>query len=172
MDKAKTRTTARHIGDNIDLPPAEEALEELSHLEATISNEELAQVLSAGVAFHHADLTIEERLLVERHFRKGNIRILVSTTTLAMGVNLPTRNVFIELRKWHSQPGEVRPSLIDLTKADFENMGGRAGRFQLEDEFGRAIAIVNRKVERDQFRHKYLDGELEGIITRLTSKFA
>ena len=166
-DKAKTRTTARHIADNIDLPPAEEALEELSHLEATISNEELAQVLSAGVAFHHADLTIEERLLVERHFRRGNIRVLVSTTTLAMGVNLPTRNVFIELKKWHSQPGEIRPSLIDLTKADFENMGGRAGRFQLEDEFGRAIAVVNRKVERDQFRHKYLDGELEGIEPNL-----
>ena len=167
MDKAKTRTTARHIADNIDLPPAEEALEELSHLEATISNEELAQVLSAGVAFHHADLTIEERLLVERHFRKGNIRVLVSTTTLAMGVNLPTRNVFIELRKWHSEPGEIRPVMIDLTKADFENMGGRAGRFQLEDEFGRAIAVVNRKVERDQFKHKYLDGELEGIKPNL-----
>lgn len=167
MDKATTRNAARWIADNIGLPPAEEALEELSHLEATASNEELAQVLNAGVAFHHADLTIEERLLVERHFRKGNIRVLASTTTLAMGVNLPTRNVFIELRKWHSEPGERKPVQIDLTKADFENMGGRAGRFQLEDEFGRAIAVVNRKVERDQFKHKYIDGDLEDIQPNL-----
>jgi helicase len=167
MDKASTRRVAKEIARNSELPSADEALEELSHLEATISNEELAQVLSSGVAFHHADLTIEERLLVEHHFRKGNIRVLVSTTTLAMGVNLPTRNVFIELRKWHTEPGERQPIQIDLPKSDFENMGGRAGRFQLEDEFGRAIAVVTRKVERDQFKHKYHYGELEGITPNL-----
>ena len=167
MDKASTRQVAKIIAEKADLPPAEEALEELSHLETTISNEELAQVLSSGVAFHNADLTIEERLLIERHFRKRNIRVLVSTTTLAMGVNLPTRNVFIELRKWHSEPGERQPVRVDLPKADFENMGGRAGRFQLEDEFGRAIAVVTRKVERDQFKHKYHDGELESIEPNL-----
>ena len=167
MDKASTRRIAKEIAGNSNLHPAAEALEELSHLEATISNEELAQVLSSGVAFHHADLTIEERLLVEHHFREGNIRVLVSTTTLAMGVNLPTRNVFIELRKWHTEPGERQPIQIDLPKSDFENMGGRAGRFQLEDEFGRAIAVVTRKIERDQFRHKYHDGELEAIVPNL-----
>jgi len=46
-------------------------------------------------------------------------------------------------------------------------MGGRAGRFQLEDEFGRAIAVVNRKVERDQFKHKYIEGDLEDIQPNL-----
>ena len=167
MDKPLTRTVARIIARTVDLPPAEGALEELSQLESTNSNAELSEILKSGVAFHHADLTIEERLLVENHFRKGNIRVLVSTTTLAMGVNLPTRNVFIDLKKWHTEPGMQRPLSVPLSKADFENMGGRAGRFQLEDEFGRAIAVVTRKVQRDQFNHRYHLGKLEDIKPNL-----
>ena len=167
MDKVSTRKIAKIIAGNVNLPPAEEALDELSQLEATISNEELAQVLRSGVAFHHADLTIEERQIIERYFRNGNIRVLVSTTTLAMGVNLPTRNVFIDLKRWYSEPGNRQPFQVDLSRADFENMGGRAGRLQLEDDFGRAIAVVTRKIERDQFKHKYQNAELESVEPNL-----
>ncbi|MDP8240786.1 MAG: DEAD/DEAH box helicase, partial [Candidatus Hatepunaea meridiana] len=166
-DKDSTRSLAIRLAEQIDLPPAETALEELSDLESTISNDKLGQALEKGVAFHNADLTPDERSLVERHFRQENIKVLVSTTTLAMGVNLPTRNVFIQLEKWHSIPGERRPYSISLPKSDFENMGGRAGRFQLEDDFGRAIAVLTRQIECDQFRNIYLDGKLEDIEPNL-----
>ena len=166
-DKQTARGFAKRLAKQIDLEPAEEALDELDELEATVSNEELAQVLKRGIAFHHADLTPDERALVERHFRAERIKILVSTTTLAMGVNLPTRNVFIQLEKWHTDPGELRPQSIPLPKSDFENMGGRAGRFQLEDEFGRAMAVLTRPIECDQFRNIYIDGKLEDIQPNL-----
>ncbi len=166
-DKETTRALSRCLAEHLDLPPADDALEGLSDLESTISNEDLTRVLARGVAFHNADLTPEERALVERHFRKESIKVLVSTTTLAMGVNLPTRNVFIELAKWHTIPGEPRPYTISLPKCDFENMGGRAGRFQLEEEFGRAIAVLTRPIECDQFRNIYMDGKLEDIEPNL-----
>ena len=46
-------------------------------------------------------------------------------------------------------------------------MAGQAGRFQLEEEFGRAMAVLTRPVERDQFRNVYLDGKLEDIKPNL-----
>jgi len=111
-DKESARKLAKHLAENAGLTASEDALTELEELEATSSNEELAEVLAHGIAFHHADLTAEERSLVERHFRGEQIKVLVSTTTLAMGVNLPTRNVFIELSKWQTEPGDLRPALV------------------------------------------------------------
>lgn len=163
-DKSSVRGVARALAEILTCPPAENALAELATLEETQSTDDLAVLLQHGVAIHHADLTMEERDLVERYFRSHEIQALVSTSTLAMGVNLPTRNVFIELQKWYSDSSSRKPYTRSMTKSEFENMGGRAGRFQLEDQFGRAIALASSIIEREQIRHKYIEGQIENIV--------
>ena len=91
---------ALRLAEVLSLPPAAEALEELGLLEETALKADLKRCLEKEVAFHHADLTREERELVERHYRAGRIRVIACTTTLAVGVNLPASTVFLEAQKW------------------------------------------------------------------------
>lgn len=49
-----------------------------------------------GFGFHHAGISFEDREHIENMYRNGLIRILVSSQTLAMGVNLPAHTVIIK----------------------------------------------------------------------------
>lgn len=55
----------------------------------------LERLMRAGVAWHHAGLTLEERAHVEAGYRVGSIRVLCATSTLAAGINLPARRVIL-----------------------------------------------------------------------------
>jgi helicase len=76
------------------------------------------------VGFHNADLDRDERRALEVSFRDPDspLRVLVATTTLAMGINTPAEAVVIV---GLTHPG--RPP-IPYTIAEYKNMAGRAGR--------------------------------------------
>ena len=59
-------------------------------------NKDLADLLPYGFAIHHAGMTRADRTLVEDLFSDGHIQVLVSTATLAWGVNLPAHTVIIK----------------------------------------------------------------------------
>lgn len=70
-------------------------------------------------AFHNAELELDERISLEEAFERGEVQVLVSTTTLAWGRNLSARHVVLF--------GEKRgPEFVDGW--DVIQAGGRSGR--------------------------------------------
>ena len=70
-------------------------------VEATPITAKLKKVLVKGVAFHHAGMLSDERRIVESAFRKGLIRVICSTPTLAAGVNTPAKNVILLFHEYY-----------------------------------------------------------------------
>jgi len=96
----------------------------------------LALCIRSGAAFHHAGLSRDARRLVEEGFRKGAIRVIASTPTLAAGLNLPARRVIINsLHRF--VPGEGQ---VAIPVREYRQMAGRAGRPGL-DPYGEAVLI-------------------------------
>lgn len=62
---------------------------------------ELKDLLPYGFAIHHAGMTRVDRTLVEDLFADKHIQVLISTATLAWGVNLPAHTVIIKGTQVH-----------------------------------------------------------------------
>ncbi|XP_018568952.2 DNA polymerase theta [Anoplophora glabripennis] len=94
----------------------------------------LRKTVSFGVAFHHAGLTMDERDIIESAFRNGVLRVLVATSTLSSGVNLPARRVIIRTPNFHGKP---------LDTLTYRQMIGRAGRMG-KDSVGESLLICQK----------------------------
>ena len=94
----------------------------------------LSLCVAGGSAFHHAGLSREERGIVEDGFRKGYIKCISSTPTLAAGLNLPARRVIIRDYLRFAAGEGMQP----IPASEYHQMAGRAGRPRL-DPYGEAI---------------------------------
>ncbi len=131
------------------------ALARLAALPPTAARTRLQEVVPAGVAFHSSDLQCEERRIIEEAFAGGELLILCSTSTLALGVNLPARNVVLAPERWEQPDGRGRPALVPLSRAEYENMSGRAGRPRLAETFGRSILLADSGYQQDALLARY-----------------
>jgi replicative superfamily II helicase len=110
-----------------------------------VKDEKLIAAMTNGVAFHHAGLDLQKRKLVEDAYKSGKIKILLSTTTLIAGVNLPaTLVIFDSLSFWNGTNKQT------MAKRDFLNGCGRAGRPGFETR-GRALFMASSLLSAIQF---------------------
>lgn len=115
-----------------------------------IDDNALKECVCKGIAFHNAGLSLKDRSIVEENFRSGTIKILCSTSTLAVGVNLPAYLAIIKGTSiWNVHANK------DYSKLDILQMIGRAGRPQFEKE-GCAIIIT------DANKKEHFENLLEG----------
>ena len=77
--------------------PAREALSRLPGGDLSQASGALREVLTGGVAFHNSHLDREEKQIIEEEFWRpdSGLRVIVATTTLAMGVNTPASSIVI-----------------------------------------------------------------------------
>ncbi|CAJ2656232.1 unnamed protein product [Trifolium pratense] len=103
-----------------------------------VKSSDLKDLLPYGFAIHHAGMTRTDRQLVEDLLSHGHVQVLVSTATLAWGVNLPAHTVIIKGTKvYNPEMG----AWTELSPIDVTQMLGRAGRPQY-DSFGEGIIIT------------------------------
>ncbi|KDP36726.1 hypothetical protein JCGZ_08017 [Jatropha curcas] len=108
-----------------------------SHTDMVKSND-LKDLLPYGFAVHHAGMTRVDRQLVEDLFADGHVQVLVSTATLAWGVNLPAHSVIIKGTQIYNPE---KGAWTELSPLDVMQMLGRAGRPQF-DSYGEGIIIT------------------------------
>ncbi len=156
------RGIAQQLAGTLGLPPAHTALARLSSEDGGRTADLLRTCLEGGVAFHIADLTTEERQLLEESFRSrdSEVRVLVATTTLAQGVNLPADAVVISDLE---HPGGGRPYSV----SEYKNMAGRAGRTGRREWPGRAVILARGSADAEQKWQRYVRGTPEPVRSAL-----
>ena len=91
----------------------EEYAEELTRREVP---QWLIDALKRGIGVHHAGMNRKYRQVCEILFRKGYLRVVIATGTLALGINMPCKTVVFS--------GDS----VFLTALGFRQAAGRAGR--------------------------------------------
>lgn len=94
-----------------------------------VKDEALRESLSFGIGLHHAGLVEADRQLAEELFANNQIQVLVATSTLAWGVNLPAHLVVVKGTQYFDAKTE---GYKDMDLTDVLQMLGRAGRPQFD----------------------------------------
>src|SRR3989338_6485977 len=138
---------------------ADDALNTLSR--PTKQCERLSYCLQKGIAFHHAGLTQKQKEIIEDNFRKGMVKIICCTPTLAYGVDIPAFRAIIKDLKRYTIHG-----LSWIPVLDYMQMSGRAGRPNYDNE-GQSIAIALSNSEKEKIEERYVNGSPEEIYSKL-----
>ncbi|MCO5583854.1 hypothetical protein L7F22_037769 [Adiantum nelumboides] len=129
----------RALGSDILFLKEDSASREILRTESeSVKSSDLRDLLPYGFAIHHAGMTRLDRTLVEELFADGHIQVLVSTATLAWGVNLPAHTVIIKGTQVYCPE---KGAWTELSPLDVMQMLGRAGRPQY-DTYGEGIIIT------------------------------
>lgn len=133
---------------------------------STTQCKRLAVCVKKGVAFHHAGLVAKQRALIENAFRAGIVKIICSTPTLALGVDLPAFRVIIKSLKRYT--GSWGMDWIPVL--EYHQMSGRAGRPKFHDDFGESVAVAKSRNEKEEIVERYVYGLPESIESKLAAE--
>ncbi|MCG7854967.1 MAG: ATP-dependent DNA helicase [Methanoregulaceae archaeon] len=160
---AKRAAKALHL----ESPELAAYAKQLEKLAETEQEKALAFCASSGSAFHHAGLRRAARSIVEEGFRKGHIKCISSTPTLAAGLNLPARRVIIrDYRRYSAGEG-----MVPIPAREYHQMAGRAGRPHL-DPYGEAVLIGHSSHDAAELFSYYIDAPPEDVNSQCSTERA
>jgi len=100
-------------------------------------------LLKKGIGIHHGGLLPIVKESIELIFQEGLVKVLFSTETFSMGINMPAKTViFTNIEKFDGEDFRW------LTGGEYIQMSGRAGRRGLDDR-GITILMLNKKMDND-----------------------
>ncbi|MCM8761097.1 MAG: DEAD/DEAH box helicase [Candidatus Omnitrophica bacterium] len=126
----------------------------------------MRHLVQRGIAFHHAGMLPTLKEVVERLFTSRLLKVIFTTETFALGINMPSRSVvFDELRKFYGN--YVR----NLKTRDFYQMAGRAGRRGIDKE-GFVYTRVNLHRIRAEEVKAIIYGKPEDVKSQFNASYA
>lgn len=126
----------------------------------------LRPLISRGIAYHHAGMLPTLKEVVERLFTTRSIKIIFTTETFALGINMPARSVVFDgLQKFDGV------GFRTMKTRDFQQMAGRAGRRGIDSE-GFVYCRVN-PLEIDFERvARVIKGRTEKVVSQFNTAYA
>ncbi|MGG4166380.1 DEAD/DEAH box helicase [Rossellomorea vietnamensis] len=129
----------------------------------------LTKSIDYGFAIHHGDLPQSTREIIEMCVREKIIPLVICTSTLAEGVNLPIKTIVLHTIKRFDFNLERK---IPIKKRDIKNIVGRAGRAGQETE-GIVISVNQNEYQYikeviDEEQIEPVNGYLFQIINNIT----
>ncbi|KAI1107470.1 Sec63-domain-containing protein [Jackrogersella minutella] len=115
---------------------------------ARVKDDALKEAINFGIGLHHAGLVESDRQLAEELFLNNKIQILVATSTLAWGVNLPAHLVVVKGTQFYDAKIE---GYKDMDLTDVLQMLGRAGRPQFDNSG--VARILTQDSKKDFYKH-------------------
>ncbi|XP_070204883.1 probable ATP-dependent DNA helicase HFM1 isoform X2 [Littorina saxatilis] len=122
--------------------------QEVTNAASRIQERKLSDLVMNGVGVHHAGLEVHDRKIVEELFRSSKLAVLISTSTLSVGVNLPAHLVVIKATHMY-----VMGMAREYSDQQVLQMIGRAGRPQFDTS---ATVVIMTKAQ--------LKGKYESLV--------
>jgi len=130
------------------------------------SAKHLLPLIQRGVAYHHAGMLPTLKEVVERLFTSRLLKVIFTTETFALGINMPSRSVIFDgFRKFYGR--YVR----NLKTRDFYQMAGRAGRRGIDKE-GFVYSRINLHRINMQEVQRVIYGSPEEVKSQLNTSYA
>jgi superfamily II RNA helicase len=130
------------------------------------SAQELTPLIQRGIAYHHAGMLPTLKEVIERLFTSRLIKVIFTTETFALGINMPSRSVcFDDLRKFYGR--YVR----NLKTRDFYQMAGRAGRRGIDKE-GFVYSRINPHRINPEDVRRIIFGRPEEVRSQFNTSYA
>lgn len=115
-----------------------------------------------GIGIHHSGMIAILKEIVEILYEKKLIKILLSTETFAMGVNMPTKTViFYNVSKFDGRSKQKRV----IEPAEYIQMAGRAGRRGM-DHYGNVIILPDSTIKSEEIAKKMIKANPQKVESK------
>jgi superfamily II RNA helicase len=166
LARANTRRNLLTPGERREILTLFDDLAERYQLKKGKGTERLRDMASRGSMYHHAGLLPIHKEIVERLFTSGLVKLLFTTETFALGVNMPARTVvFNMLKKFDGV------AMGWLRTRDYFQMAGRAGRQGIDTE-GHVVSRLNLKWDDPAEAARIVTRRIEPVMSRFNLSYS